>query len=223
MTALLVYADSVPTFVAESLDRSGNLWKAVSSVNSISRLEPENGWSGALVMPDSPEDVLDACRALRTREPVVRPVIVVLHPDWLTHFAKTTDEFEDFVLHPLRPEELEIRLSIALWRSRGGSHPDLVEYGEIRLDVATYQCVVSGRPLDLTYMEYELLRYFVTNPGRVFTREQLLQRVWGYEYYGGARTVDVHVRRLRAKVGEEHAHLIQTVRSVGYMFGKVRW
>ncbi len=73
--------------------------------------------------------------------------------------------------------------------------------------------------MDLTYMEYELLRFLATNPNRVFTRETLLSRVWGYEYYGGARTVDVHVRRLRAKLGEEHAHLIQTVRSVGYKFG----
>jgi DNA-binding response OmpR family regulator len=81
---------------------------------------------------------------------------------------------------------------------------------------------MGDRPLDLTYMEYELLRFFATHPGKVFTREQLLSRVWGYEYYGGARTVDVHVRRLRAKLGEEHAGLIQTVRSVGYRFGQVR-
>ena len=72
-------------------------------------------------------------------------------------------------------------------------------------------------------MEYELLKFFLTHPGKVFTREQLLSRVWGYEYYGGARTVDVHVRRLRAKLGEEHANLIQTVRSVGYRFGQTRW
>ena len=76
---------------------------------------------------------------------------------------------------------------------------------------------------DLTYMEYELLKFLATHPGKVFTRETLLSRVWGYEYYGGARTVDVHVRRLRAKLSEEHANLIQTVRSVGYRFGQSRW
>ena len=91
------------------------------------------------------------------------------------------------------------------------------------LNFETYQAGIDGKPLDLTYMEYELLKFFVTHPGKVFTREQLLSRVWGYEYYGGARTVDVHVRRLRAKLGEEHANLIQTVRSVGYRFGQVRW
>ena len=87
------------------------------------------------------------------------------------------------------------------------------------MNLETYQASIAGRVMDLTYMEYELLRFLATNPNRVFTRETLLSRVWGYEYYGGARTVDVHVRRLRAKLGEEHAHLIQTVRSVGYKFG----
>jgi DNA-binding response OmpR family regulator len=87
----------------------------------------------------------------------------------------------------------------------------------------TYPAAVAGRPLDLTYMEYELLKFLATHPGKVFTRETLLSRVWGYEYYGGARTVDVHIRRLRAKLGEEHANLISTVRSVGYRFGQSRW
>ena len=87
------------------------------------------------------------------------------------------------------------------------------------MNLETYQATIDGRAMDLTYMEYELLRFLATNPQRVFTRETLLNRVWGYEYYGGARTVDVHIRRLRAKLGEENAHLIQTVRSVGYKFG----
>ena len=104
-----------------------------------------------------------------------------------------------------------------------GSSPELASYGDLVLNFETYQAGIEGKPLDLTYMEYELLKFFVTHPGKVFTREQLLSRVWGYEYYGGARTVDVHVRRLRAKLGEEHAFLIQTVRSVGYRFGQVRW
>ena len=92
------------------------------------------------------------------------------------------------------------------------------------LNLETYQAVHRpASPLDLTYMEYELLKFLAQHPGKVFTREILLSRVWGYEYYGGARTVDVHIRRLRAKLGEEHAGLIQTVRSVGYRFGQSRW
>ena len=100
---------------------------------------------------------------------------------------------------------------------------DVVEYGVLALNLETYQASIGGKPLDMTYMEYELLKFLVQNPGKVFTREILLSRVWGYEYYGGARTVDVHVRRLRAKLGEEHANLIHTVRSVGYRFGQSRW
>ena len=86
------------------------------------------------------------------------------------------------------------------------------------LNLETYQAAMLGKPLDLTYMEYELLKFLAQNPGKVFTREMLLNRVWGYEYYGGARTVDVHVRRLRAKLGTEHEALIGTVRNVGYKF-----
>ena len=103
------------------------------------------------------------------------------------------------------------------------SHPELVEYSGLVLNLETYQATIESRPLDLTFMEYELLRFLAQNPGKVFTREMLLSRVWGYEYYGGARTVDVHIRRLRAKLSEEHAYLIQTVRSVGYKFGESRW
>ncbi|NDE60473.1 MAG: winged helix family transcriptional regulator, partial [Acidimicrobiia bacterium] len=101
--------------------------------------------------------------------------------------------------------------------------PDTVDYGGLVLNLETYQASIDGHPLDLTYMEYELLKFLTQNPGKVFTREILLSRVWGYDYYGGARTVDVHIRRLRAKLGEEHANLIQTVRSVGYRFGQSRW
>ena len=80
----------------------------------------------------------------------------------------------------------------------------------------TYQASIAGDALELTYMEYELLKFLASNPGKVFTREVLLSQVWGYDYFGGARTVDVHIRRLRSKLGPDHASMIQTVRSVGY-------
>jgi DNA-binding response OmpR family regulator len=131
--------------------------------------------------------------------------------------------FDDFCLTPFHPRELEARLRHQLWRTGGGTRPELVEYGTLVLNLETYQASIQGRPLDLTYMEYELLKFLAQHPGKVFTREMLLSRVWGYEYYGGARTVDVHIRRLRAKLGEEHASLISTVRSVGYRFGQSRW
>ena len=121
------------------------------------------------------------------------------------------------------PHEIEIWVARALRRSGRGRQGDIITYGQLALNVETYQAVIAGRPLDLTYMEYELLRFLAAHPGKVFTREALLSRVWGYDYFGGARTVDVHVRRLRAKLGEEQSHLIETVRSVGYRFGRALW
>ena len=90
------------------------------------------------------------------------------------------------------------------------------------IDEDAYLATVGGQPLDLTYTEFELLKYLVAHPGRVLTREQLLSEVWGYDYYGGARTVDVHIRRLRAKLGPEYDAWISTVRNVGYRFGANR-
>ena len=93
-----------------------------------------------------------------------------------------------------------------------------VNLGELVIDEGTYTARLRGRPLDLTYKEFELLKYLAQHPGRVFTRSQLLQEVWGYDYFGGTRTVDVHVRRLRAKLGTDYEVLIGTVRNVGYRF-----
>jgi DNA-binding response OmpR family regulator len=94
----------------------------------------------------------------------------------------------------------------------------IIRSGEVVVDEATYTAKLGRRVLDLTFKEFELLKYLVQHPGRVFTREQLLQEVWGYDYFGGTRTVDVHVRRLRAKLGPENESLIGTVRNVGYRF-----
>ena len=105
----------------------------------------------------------------------------------------------------------------------GDHSAQLVTYQDLVLNVDTYQAAIAGTPLDLTHMEYELLKFLASNPGKVFTREALLSRVWGYDYFGGARTVDVHLRRRRFKLGDGHAGLSQTVRSVGYSLGQSRW
>ena len=94
----------------------------------------------------------------------------------------------------------------------------MIRSGEVVVDDASYTAKIGGRSLDLTFKEFELLKYLAQHPGRVFSRQQLLQEVWGYDYFGGTRTVDVHVRRLRAKLGPEHETLIGTVRNVGYRF-----
>ena len=163
------------------------------------------------------------CRHLRRREVPLSPLLLVVAPNQIAELQLRDDLFDDFCVLPVGADEVVARLEHLFWRSGRGLQPDLIEYGPLVLNLETYQAAVTGRVLDLTYMEYELLRFLAAHPGKVFTRETLLNRVWGYEYYGGARTVDVHVRRLRAKLGEEHAHLIQTVRSVGYRFGQVGW
>ncbi len=123
---------------------------------------------------------------------------------------------DDFVVLPSSPAELGRRIERALWRRHGIDSENFVHCGALTMDLSNYRVTVSGEPVVMTFKEYELLRFLAMNTGRVFTREQLLNRVWGYDYFGGARTVDVHIRRIRAKV-EIHGHsFIETVRNVGY-------
>ena len=221
--AVLVYPDPPPPLLAQTLDLSGHVWKAVSNASVAASQEPSEGWAGAVVVgDDDPEGAFAMCRALRKRDGALAPVLLLVTGAQLAELELREDLFDDFCLSPFHPKELEARLRHLLWRTGSGTHPEIVEYGDLVLNLETYQAALAARPLDLTFMEYELLKFFSTHPGKVFTREQLLSRVWGYEYYGGARTVDVHVRRLRAKLGEEHAGLIHTVRSVGYRFGQHR-
>jgi len=220
---LLVFPDPPPALLVQTLDLGGYSWKAVSNAAVAGADEPTDGWAGAIICTDEdPETALSLCRTLRKRDAVLEPLLLLVSGGQLDELGEREDLFDDFCLSPFHPRELEARLRHLMWRAGRGTAPELVEYGDLLLNLETYQAALGGRPLDLTYMEYELLKFFAMHPAKVFTREQLLSRVWGYEYYGGARTVDVHVRRLRAKLGEEHANLIQTVRSVGYRFGQTR-
>jgi two-component system, OmpR family, alkaline phosphatase synthesis response regulator PhoP len=224
MEPLLLFPDPAPPELAQALDLGGYPWKAVADEPAVNRAEPEDGWAGAIICADAdPDGAFALCRSLRKRDLPLEPVLLLVSGTQLGDLELRDDLFDDFCLAPFHPRELEARLKHLFWRTGRGTRPDLVEYGDLILNLETYQAAISGEPLDLTYMEYELLKFLSSHPGKVFTRETLLSRVWGYEYYGGARTVDVHVRRLRAKLGEEHANLIQTVRSVGYRFGQSRW
>lgn len=129
-----------------------------------------------------------------------------------------TLEVDDFLLWPATTLELIARLRRALWRRTRVDSGNAVRFGDLVIDVDSYRVFVSGHPVDLTYKEYELLRFLATYPNRVFTRETLLNRVWGYDFYGGARTVDVHIRRLRSKLENANHSFIETVRNVGYRF-----
>jgi DNA-binding response OmpR family regulator len=206
------------------MGRAGYPWKAVDRPEHVDSDEPEDGWSGALVNASKdPQGAFLLCRTVRNREVPLRPLLLLVDPSQVAELELREDHFDDFCLTTAPTVELMARLAHLFWRTGRGLRPEVVEHGPLVLNLETYQAVVAGRALDLTYMEYELLRFLAARPGKVFTRETLLSRVWGYEYYGGARTVDVHIRRLRAKLGEEHAHLIHTVRSVGYRFGQTTW
>jgi hypothetical protein len=122
----------------------------------------------------------------------------------------------DFILKPVVPAELYTRLRQLDWRSATFGSDDLIKVESLVIDVAGYEARVEGRRLELTHQEFELLRFLAQNRGRVYSREQLLSKVWGYRYYGGSRTVDIHVRRVRAKLGALAGGLIETVRNVGY-------
>ncbi len=221
MEPLLLYPDPPPADVVRALDLAGFSWKAISDEASATA----GSWGGAIISAEENGDQAFAfARVIRGGDANIAPLLLLIRGTQLADLEGRHESFDDFCVTPFHPVEFEARLKHLLVR---GGFSDLTEeivmYDALVLNLETYQAIIGGRPLDLTYMEYELLKFLSSNPGRVFTRETLLSRVWGYEYYGGARTVDVHIRRLRAKLGEEHAALIQTVRSVGYKFGESRW
>lgn len=174
-----------------------------------------------VVLVDARRDLPHAkslCRLLTTTG-LTCPLIAVVTEGGL---AALTAEWgvDDVILDTAGPAEVEARLRLAVGRraSAATEAPGEIRNGDLTIDEATYTARLRGRLLDLTFKEFELLKFLAQHPGRVFTRAQLLQEVWGYDYFGGTRTVDVHVRRLRAKLGAEYEALIGTVRNVGYRF-----
>lgn len=175
--------------------------------------------------PDSDIIVVDArtnlaaakalCQILRTTGLSVPLLLVItegglaaVSPDW---------GVDDVVLDSAGPAEVDARIRLNAGRVARNEPSPTIRAAGVVIDEASYSAKVHGKPLDLTYKEFELLRFLAAHPSRVFTREQLLSEVWGYDYFGGTRTVDVHVRRLRAKLGDQES-LIGTVRNVGYRF-----
>jgi DNA-binding response OmpR family regulator len=178
-----------------------------------------------VVLVDARRDLVGARRlvqALRGGSPALPVVVIVTEGGWAAVSADWGAD--DVVLHTAGPGEVDARLRLALGRAAGPAPEPSGEIrsGELVINEATYSARLNGRSLDLTFKEFELLKYLTQQPGRVFSRAQLLQEVWGYDYFGGTRTVDVHVRRLRAKLGAENESLIGTVRNVGYRFVPAR-
>ena len=224
MAPILLFPDPPPPELIQSLDMAGYAWKAVANAVAAEEFEIHDEWGGAILVADKdPDAAFSLARALKKRSDPISNILILINGGQLNQLELRDDLYDDFCLTPFHPQELHARLNHLFWKGGQGTRGNTISYGDLVLNVETYQALIQGRPLDLTYMEYELLKFLVSHPGKVFSRETLLSRVWGYDYFGGARTVDVHVRRLRSKLGEEHAGLIQTVRSVGYSFGQSRW
>jgi DNA-binding response OmpR family regulator len=143
------------------------------------------------------------------------PIVVVVDGDTVARFRFESGA-DDFVMSDATTNEISARLALVARKAGHGEEDTALKVGDLTVNPDNYQVYVRGRPLDLTYKEFELLKFLAQRPGRVCDRDLLLREVWGYDYYGGTRTVDVHIRRLRAKLGAEHETLIETIRNVGY-------
>jgi len=180
----------------------------------------ESGIDAVLV--DARRDLVQVkrlLRLLRGAEMNVPVLAVVTEGGWA---AVTADwGADDVILHTAGPGEVDARLRLSIGRMAPAVSGE-IRSGDLVIDEPTYSVRLRGHALDLTFKEFELLKFLAQHPGRVFTRSQLLQEVWGYDYFGGTRTVDVHVRRLRAKLGTDYEALIGTVRNVGYRFVPVK-
>lgn len=147
------------------------------------------------------------------------PVIMVARADEMPRI-RFGPGLHDFLTLPTNTAELDTRIRFALWKTQGTRAPrEQVTLEGLKLNLATYEVYVDNRRIELTYKEFELLKFFVSHPRRVFSRPELLEEVWESDYFGGTRTVDVHIRRLRAKLGPRVGNMIKTVRNVGYRFG----
>lgn len=148
----------------------------------------------------------------------VPAMLLVVKQDSLSDLRLPMQLKSDFVVQGASVDECSARIRLLLWPGSEMQPNDFLTIDNMTINLATYQVKVNGEPLDLTYLEYALLAFLATHPGRTYSRDTLLRRVWGFDYYGGSRTVDVHVRRVRAKLGPDLAQRLETVRGVGYLW-----
>ena len=214
MVRLVLLSDRSPREALPALETIGLDVKVQPlAVDSLAPL-PDIGPDAILV--DAAENPVHAHRIMEALAAAgMRLAVVVIAERVDLDRASWHDVADELVYPGASEQELRVRLGM-LRRRIGGTQEGSIRLGSCAINSETYQVTVDGRPLDLTYKEFELLKFLAQHPGRVFTRGALLREVWGYDFYGGTRTVDVHIRRLRAKLGPEHEHLIETVRGVGY-------
>ncbi len=217
MASVLIVAEASDQIekLAAALDECGFTCSRVSADLPTEELLADRTPDLILVASDDAplSELLDELRRLRRV-----PLIALIRLNAVSHLNGRL-EVDDFLIEPWNPVELVARSRRLVGRT-GGDPADQIVHGDLVIDTARCEVAVGGRPVLLTFKEYELLRFLASNPGRVFSRDSLLNRVWGYDYFGGDRTVDVHVRRLRSKLEPFGYSFIETVRNIGYRFAK---
>jgi len=162
--------------------------------------------------------VLGKIEGLLFDEGATTSLLLIVSAEDLGSFRLPVRVTCDFVCEDARDAEYQARLHQLLWPGEEAGSSDFIRMGDLTVNLATYQIKIADEPIDLTYLEYALLAFLITHPGRTYSRDTLLKRVWGFDYYGGSRTVDVHVRRVRAKLGPDYSQYLETVRGVGYLW-----
>lgn len=215
-------------FIADSLDNAHKFQAVLSNLDvdvaagsslQFKRLLSENPTHDLVIY----EAINDVSQSLAMVEQALvedggSPMLVIVKEEMLAGLRLPVQISCDFVVHGASSEECSLRIRQLLWPGNETSTNDFISMDGMTINLATYQVTVNGEPVDFTYLEYALLAFLVTHPGRTYSRDALLRRVWGFDYFGGSRTVDVHVRRVRAKLGPELSQRLETVRGVGYLW-----
>ena len=215
---LILTQDASTARAVESVARiDGRVARAEGNIERC--LVAVREWRPALVIVDVGLGMTSGSLAAILRDEAIAEsaAVMLLVPPSHLDLVTPNLRLADFVVTPINEDELRIRIARLIWEQTGAEDGSVIRHGALVIDLERYKVTVDTDVVDLTYKEYELLRFLASNPGKPFTREALLNQVWGYDYYGGSRTVDVHVRRIRSKI-EQREQFIDTVRNVGYRF-----
>lgn len=215
-------------FVADSLDNAYKFQKVLAALDV--GVAAGSSSQASTLMSENPDCSLvifeirgEAARDIGSIEKMLldnvnASLLIVVEKEQLEELHLPVQIKSDFVVSGASEEECSMRIRQLLWPGNEGGSSDYLAIDAMTINLATYQVKINGEPLDLTYLEYALLAFLVTHPNKTYSRDALLRRVWGFDYYGGSRTVDVHVRRIRAKLGPELAQRLETVRGIGYLW-----
>lgn len=214
-------------FIADSLDNAHRFQQVLSALN-VDVAAGSTVQLGKLLSAEvAPELVIFEARGnarsylgqvVQQVEDLPAPLLLIVNEEELLSLQFPTTVASDFVMHGASVAECTARVKRLMTSQEEPASLDCISVDGLVINLATYQVTINGEPIDFTYLEYALLSFLAKHPGRTFSRDALLQRVWGFDYYGGSRTVDVHVRRIRSKLGPDLAERLETVRGVGYLW-----